>query len=86
MWVGFRPERLKLDVGRGDSAPIGEAEVVALEADSLLTRVILDWKGLELQTHLLSGRGLSRGLESGDVVRLCFYDRQRCQRTAALFL
>ena len=70
VWAGFRPERLKLDVGRGDSAPIGEAEVVAIEADSVVTRVTLDWKGLELQTHLLSGRGLSRGLERGDVVRL----------------
>ena len=70
VWVGFRPERLKLDIGRGQSAPIGEAEVVGLEVDSLLTRVTLDWRGVELQTHLLSGRGPSRGLSRGDVVRL----------------
>ena len=70
VWVGFRPERLKLDMGRGESAPIGEARVVALAADSLLMQVTLDWKGLELKTHLLSGRGPSRGLSRGDVVRL----------------
>ena len=30
----------------------------------------LELKGLELKTHLLSGRGPSRGLSRGDVVRL----------------
>ena len=70
VWVGIRPERLKLDLGRGDSVLIGDATIVSLVADSVLTRVTLRWAGLEVRTHLLSGRGPSRGLAVGDVVGL----------------
>lgn len=70
VWLGLRPEHVKLDVGRGDSAPIGSAIVKAVLSDGILTRVTLDWAGRELETHLLSGRGLARTIATGDEVRL----------------
>jgi ABC-type Fe3+/spermidine/putrescine transport system ATPase subunit len=70
VWAGVRPERLKLDLGRGPSAPLGTARILALQADSVLTRVELDWHGHTLRTRLLSGRGPSRSLQVGERVDL----------------
>lgn len=67
---GVRPEHVKLDIGRGESAPIGTGIVRALASDGLLTTVRIAWAGHELVTHLVSGRGLARTLRLGDEVLL----------------
>ncbi|MFP6641744.1 MAG: ATP-binding cassette domain-containing protein, partial [Myxococcota bacterium] len=66
VFVGLRPEHLKLDVGRGEGERIGEARVTAHASDGLLTTLSLDWAGQHLRTHLVSGRGLARGIAVGD--------------------
>ncbi len=68
VWVGIRAEHLKVDVGRGESAPIGKGVVRQLVSDGVLTTLTLDWADFELRTHLISGRGLSRSLSAGDAV------------------
>jgi ABC-type Fe3+/spermidine/putrescine transport system ATPase subunit len=68
VWVGVRAEHLKLDVGRGEMAPVGKGIVQQLVSDGMLTTVKLDWAGIELRTHLVSGRGLARTLVPGDAV------------------
>jgi ABC-type sulfate/molybdate transport systems ATPase subunit len=70
VWAGIRPERLKVDVGRGEGLPIGKAVVRTIVADGVAATVNLAWAGLELRTHLLAGRGLARTLEPGDSVTL----------------
>jgi ABC-type sulfate/molybdate transport systems ATPase subunit len=70
VWLGLRPEHVKVDVGRGDTAPIGDGRVTAVVSDGVLTHVTLAWAGHELETHLLSGRGLARTIAPGDEVRL----------------
>ena len=70
VWLGIRPEHLKLDVGRGGGAPIGKGVVRQLVSDGMLTRVSLEWAGFELRTHLVAGRGLARSLSAGDGVTL----------------
>jgi ABC-type sulfate/molybdate transport systems ATPase subunit len=70
VWLGLRPEHVKLDVGRGMTAPIGKGIVRRIASDGVLTQVTLEWAGHELETHLLSGRGLARTLQAGDGVVL----------------
>ncbi|MBW2281201.1 MAG: ABC transporter ATP-binding protein [Deltaproteobacteria bacterium] len=70
VWLGLRPEHVKLDVGRGTTAPIGKGVVRRIASDGVLTQVTLEWAGHELETHLLSGRGLARTLRAGDGVVL----------------
>jgi len=70
VWVGIRPEHLKIDVGRGDGQPIGKAEVDHLVSDGLATVVSLRARDRLFTTHLLSGRGLARRLRTGDRVSL----------------
>ncbi len=70
VWIGIRPEHLKLDVGRGDGRPIGSARVEAMFDDGLSTVVELAVDGGTFTTHLLSGRGLARRLQPGDHVDL----------------
>jgi ABC-type Fe3+/spermidine/putrescine transport system ATPase subunit len=70
VWVGIRPEHLKIDVGRGDGQPIGKAEVDHLVSDGLATVVSLRARDRIFTTHLLSGRGLARRLRAGDRVSL----------------
>ncbi len=70
VWLGIRPEHLKLDVGRGGGTPIGKGVVRQLVSDGVLTRVSLEWAGFELRTHLIAGRGLARRLSAGDSVTL----------------
>ena len=70
VWLGIRPEHLKLDVGGGGGTPIGKGVIRQLVSDGVLTRVSLDWAGFELRTHLVAGRGLARSLSSGDSVTL----------------
>ena len=70
VWVGVRPEHLKLDIRRGGGTPIGEGVVRQLVSDGMLTRLTLEWAGLELRTHLVAGRGPARSLTTGDSVAL----------------
>jgi ABC-type Fe3+/spermidine/putrescine transport system ATPase subunit len=70
VWIGIRPEHLKLDVGRGEIDPIGKATVRSIVNDGVAATVVLDWAGAELRTHLLSGRGLVRSLAPGAPVSL----------------
>lgn len=68
--AGIRPERLKVDVGRGEGVPIGKGVVRTLVSDGVAATVAVDWAGRELRTHLLAGRGLARTLAPGDTVTL----------------
>ena len=70
VWIGIRPEHLKLDVGRGEGRPIGSARASAMFDDGLSTIVELEVDGGTFTTHLLSGRGLARRLRPGDRVDL----------------
>jgi ABC-type sulfate/molybdate transport systems ATPase subunit len=70
VWVGIRPEHLKVEVGRGEGVPIGEGNVRYIVSDGVASTVSLDWAGLELRTHLIAGRGLARTLAPGDSVTL----------------
>jgi ABC-type Fe3+/spermidine/putrescine transport system ATPase subunit len=70
VWVGIRPEHLKIDVGRGDGQAIGKARVDHLVSDGLATVVSLRAQERLFTTHLLSGRGLARRLRPGDLVSL----------------
>ncbi|HEY5657488.1 MAG TPA: ABC transporter ATP-binding protein [Myxococcota bacterium] len=71
VWVGIRPEHLKLDVGRGGADPsIGKGVVRSVVSDGVASVVVVDWAGGELQTHLLAGRGLARSLAPGETVAL----------------
>jgi len=60
VWIGIRPEHLKLDVGRGDVDPIGKGVVRGMINDGVSVSVGVDWAGSELRTHLMAGRGLAR--------------------------
>ncbi|MCP4006519.1 MAG: ABC transporter ATP-binding protein [bacterium] len=68
VWVGIRSEYLKIDTGRGESAPIGKGVVRQILSDGVLSTLVIEWAGFELRTHLISGRGLSRSLVQGDAV------------------
>lgn len=71
VWVGLRPERLKLALGKGeDGESLGSAVVRQVVSDSVLTTLTLDWNGIDLRTHLVSGRGAARRVTCGDVVAL----------------
>jgi ABC-type Fe3+/spermidine/putrescine transport system ATPase subunit len=70
VWVGIRPESLKVEVGRGEGVPIGEGNVRYVVSDGVASTVTLDWAGFELRTHLIAGRGLARTLAAGDSVTL----------------
>ena len=70
VWLGIRPEHLKLDVGRGDGIAIGKATVESLVSDGLASVATLRLGGQRFTTHLLSGRGLARHLRPGDPVSL----------------
>jgi ABC-type Fe3+/spermidine/putrescine transport system ATPase subunit len=70
VWVGVRPEHLKVDVGRGEGQSIGKATVVAHVSDGVVTTLDLQWAGLPLRTHLVAGRGLAREISIGNTVSL----------------
>lgn len=70
-WLaGIRPERLKVDVGRGEGVPIGKAVVRTVVSDGVAVIATVTWAGRELRTYLLAGRGLARSLAPGDSVTL----------------
>lgn len=70
VWVGIRPEHLKIDVGRGEVDPVGKAVVAHVVSDGVASSVTLEWAGVQVQTHLLAGRGLARSLAPGETVSL----------------
>jgi ABC-type Fe3+/spermidine/putrescine transport system ATPase subunit len=70
VWIGIRPEHLKLDVGRGAVDPIGKGVVLGVVNDGVAVTVQVDWAGTELRTHLMAGRGLARTLRVGESVSL----------------
>ena len=70
VWIGIRPEHLKLDVGRGTLNPIGKGVVRGVVSDGVVVTVQVDWAGTELRTHLMAGRGLARTLHVGASVSL----------------
>jgi ABC-type sulfate/molybdate transport systems ATPase subunit len=70
VWIGLRPEHIKVDVGRGQGTPIGRGTVRHLVSDGVVAMVTIDWAGFELRTHLIAGRGLARTLAAGDQVEL----------------
>jgi ABC-type Fe3+/spermidine/putrescine transport system ATPase subunit len=70
VWIGIRPEHLKVDVGRGDVDPIGKGVVRGIVNDGVSATVQVEWAGTQLRTHLLAGRGLARTLVVGAPVSL----------------
>ena len=70
VYIGIRPEHLKLDLGRGEGHRFGEARVTTHASDGRLTTVSLDWGGKILRTHLISGRGLGHVVQVGDELTL----------------
>ncbi len=68
--AGIRPEDLKVDVGRGEGAPIGKGEVRSIVRDGATVALGVAWGGTELRTVVLAGRGLGRTLSQGDRVSL----------------
>ena len=70
VWIGIRPEHLKLDVGRGAVDPIGEGVVRGVMNDGVVVTIRVEWAGTELRTHLMAGRGLARTLRVGMSVSL----------------
>ena len=70
VWLGIRPEHLKVDVGRGDGERIGKARVERVDSDGLASVVTLRVRDRHFTTHLLAGRGLARRLRVGDPVSL----------------
>jgi ABC-type Fe3+/spermidine/putrescine transport system ATPase subunit len=71
VWVGVRPENVRLESARGDPAASGErAEVVRLVSDGVVATAWLLWDGLELRTHLVAGRGLGLTLKPGEPVAI----------------
>lgn len=66
VWVGVRPENVKLAVGEGTPG----ATVTSIVSDGVLVTALLDWHGLEVRTHLVAGRGLGGVLKRGDPVSL----------------
>jgi len=70
VWMGIRPEHLKLDVGRGEIDPIGKGVVTEVLNDGIALTVKIEWAGTELRTLLLAGRGVARTLKPGAPVSL----------------
>jgi ABC-type Fe3+/spermidine/putrescine transport system ATPase subunit len=72
VWVGIRPECVKLDPpAHGDAgARVDRAQVRRIVSDGMLVTAWLDWSGVELRTHLVAGRGLGAALKRDDAVWL----------------
>ncbi len=70
VWLGLRPEHLKVDIGRGEGESIGKGHVHECVTDGVLSTLIVQWGEHRLRTHLVAGRGLARQLVRGDVVSL----------------
>jgi ABC-type Fe3+/spermidine/putrescine transport system ATPase subunit len=68
VWVGIRPEHVKIDVDHSDPNTLGAASVETRVSDGALVVAWIAWSALRLRTHLLAGRGLGQTLKAGDGV------------------
>ena len=68
VWVGIRPEHVKIDVDHSDPNTLGPAIVETRVSDGALVVAWITWHALRLRTHLLAGRGLGQTLKAGDGV------------------
>jgi len=68
VWVGIRPEHVKIDADRSDPNTLGAATVETRVSDGALVVAWIAWHALRLRTHLLAGRGLGHTLKPGDGV------------------
>ena len=70
VWVGLRPEHLKLETGPQQEGGIGSARICSMLSDGVLCTVELECGGQRLRTHLVAGRGLAREIKAGDTLTL----------------
>ncbi|MAJ59541.1 MAG: hypothetical protein CBC48_05940 [bacterium TMED88] len=70
VWVGLRPEHLKLETGPQQDSGIGSARICSMISDGVLCTVELECGGQRLRTHLVAGRGLAREIKMGDILTL----------------
>ncbi|MFQ5512984.1 MAG: ABC transporter ATP-binding protein [Myxococcota bacterium] len=76
VWVGIRPEHLKVELGERGSGhgdpgvPLGKGITRHIVSDGAVATAHVAWGDLVLRTHLLAGRGLARSLASGQVLSL----------------
>ncbi|MAI79172.1 MAG: hypothetical protein CL917_09545 [Deltaproteobacteria bacterium] len=70
VYIGLRPEHLKLELSLQGQTILNEVRVTALASDGLLTTLHLDWGGETLRTHLVAGRGLARQIDIGTPLSL----------------
>ena len=70
VWVGIRPEHIKIDADRSDPNTLGAATIESRVSDGALVVARIAWGPLRLRTHLLAGRGLGQTLKAGDGVFL----------------
>ena len=68
VWVGIRPEHVKIDVDHSDPNTLGATTVESRVSDGALVVAWIAWDALRLRTHLLAGRGLGQTLKVGDGV------------------
>jgi ABC-type Fe3+/spermidine/putrescine transport system ATPase subunit len=70
VWVGIRPEHIKIDADHSDPNTLGAATIESRVSDGALVVARIVWGQLRLRTHLLAGRGLGQTLKAGDGVFL----------------
>ena len=70
VWVGLRPEHLKLETNPQQEGGIGTARICSMISDGVLCTVELECGGQRLRTHLVAGRGLAREIKPGDTLTL----------------
>ena len=70
VWVGIRPERLRLDVGRSEVDPIGQGRVTEIINDGVAAIVRIERADSELRALLLAGGSLAQTLKPGALVSL----------------
>ena len=70
VWVGLRPEHLKLETDPQQEGGIGTARICSMISDGVLCTVELECGGQRLRTHLVAGRGLAREIKPGDTLTL----------------
>ncbi|MDG2049964.1 MAG: ABC transporter ATP-binding protein [Myxococcota bacterium] len=70
VWVGLRPEHLKLEREPRPEAGIGSAQICSIVSDRVLCTVELECGGQRMRTHLVAGRGLAREIEVGETLTL----------------
>jgi ABC-type Fe3+/spermidine/putrescine transport system ATPase subunit len=76
VWIGIRPEHLRLDDGSSDFDPIGKGFVSEVVNDGVAANVRIGWAGTELRALLLAGRGLAKTLMAGAAVSLSVDPKQ----------